>query len=101
LYAQRQHRIDLETGASVTLHPARVNADMARFGIAHVTSASNPGDAWWGDLPIGKDRASACLALVIDGVVQNTTVRWPEPEPGPVTKPGRRRKGDVVPIGCT
>jgi hypothetical protein len=91
--------IDLETGAGVTLNPAQVNADLARFGIASLSSASNPSDAWWGALPMARERTEARLALVIDGVVQKVTARWPEPEPVPKSK--RRRKGNVVPIGCT
>jgi hypothetical protein len=34
--------IDLATGNSVALHPAQVQADLARFGIASVVSAANP-----------------------------------------------------------
>jgi hypothetical protein len=91
--------IDLETGTSVTLHPAQVNADLARFGVASVISTphSSPGDAWWADLPIDKDRTQARLALMIDGVVQNVTARWPEPEPKPKRK---RRRNNVVTLAA-
>ena len=85
--------IDLETGASVAMRPAWAHTDLARFGIASVSSAPHScrGNAWWGDLPIGPDRTEARLALVIDGAVQNFTARWPEPEPEPVTKPEPKR----------
>jgi hypothetical protein len=86
--------IDLETGNSVTMHPAQINADMARFGVASVCSTPHgpPGDEWWADLPVGKDRTEARLALVIDGVVRNVTARWSEPAPEPVAKPKRKRR---------
>ena len=86
--------IDLETGASVTLHPAWAHTELARFGIASVSAAPYgcTGNAWWGDLPIAKDRTEARLALVTDGVVQNVTARWPEPEPERVATPKRQRK---------
>jgi hypothetical protein len=86
--------IDLATGASVTLHPAQINADLASLGVASVisTPTSPPGDVWWADLPIDKDRPEARLAVVVDGVVRNVTARWPVPEPEPVAKPKRRRR---------
>ena len=88
--------IDLETGASVTLHPAWARTELARFGIASLSSAPHNcrGNAWWGDLPMSPDRTEARLALVIDGVVQNVTARWPEPEPEP--KPKRRKSNRGV-----
>jgi hypothetical protein len=91
--------IDLETGASVTMQPAWANTELARFGIASVSRAPHgfTGDAWWGGLPIGKDRTEARLALVIDGVEQHVTARWPEPEPEPKPK-RKRRKSNVVAI---
>jgi hypothetical protein len=93
---------DRETGASVTMYPAWANTELARFGIASVGRAphSCTGNAWWADLPIDKDRTEARLALVIDGVVQNVTARWPEPEP--VAKPKRkRRKSNVIAIDAS
>jgi hypothetical protein len=88
--------IDLETGTNVTLHPAQINADMARFGIASVSRGAHgcTGNAWWADLPIGAERTEARLALVVDGVVTNVNARWPEPEPEPepAAKPKRPRK---------
>ena len=83
--------IDLETGASVAMRPAWAHTELARFGIASVSRAVHGcvGNAWWGDLPIAKDRTEARLALVTDNVVRNFTARWPEPEP--VTKPEPKR----------
>jgi hypothetical protein len=87
--------IDLETGASVTMHPAQAHTDLVRFGAVSVTDTphSHTGNAWWGDLPIALDRTGARLVLVIDGVVQNVTARWPEPKPK-----RKRRKSNVVAI---
>jgi hypothetical protein len=94
--------IDLTTGISVTMYPAWANTELVRFGVASVSRAPHgcAGDAWWGDLLIGKDRTEARLALVVDGVVQNFTARWPEPDPDPEPK-RKRRKSNVVPIGRT
>mgnify|MGYP003398769761 CR=1 FL=1 len=85
--------IDLETGTSVVMCPAWAHTELARFGIASVSSAVHgcTGNAWWADLPIDKDRTEARLALVTDNVVRNFTARWPEPEPEPVTKPEPKR----------
>jgi hypothetical protein len=88
--------VDLETGASVTMCPAQVNAELARFGIVSMSRFPQgcKGNAWWGELPTAKDRTEARLALVVDGGVRNVTVRWPEPEPEPepVAQPKRRRR---------
>ena len=48
--------IDLETGASVTLHPAWAHTELVRFGIGSVASSphARAGNAWWGDLAVGK-----------------------------------------------